>query len=115
LAETHTELTKKFLESSEQQNWLKKIHGENNADKNLEGLPVYTDSKSGKSFVTMGDLRQLVNEKLPAENRPQKKISELMSEALRKKAVSAMSDYNSVPVKQQHKIVGKSGTRGQSN
>jgi hypothetical protein len=57
LAETQTELTKKLLETSEQKNWIKKIQGENNAEKTLEGLPVYTDSKSGKSFVTMGDLR----------------------------------------------------------
>ncbi len=55
------------METNDQQNWLKKIHGENNAEKTIEGLQVYTDAKSGKSFVTMGDLRQLINNKQPGE------------------------------------------------
>jgi hypothetical protein len=38
-----------------------------------------------------------------------------MTEAIRKKAATAMSDYNSVPVKQHKKSSGKSGSRGQSN
>ena len=38
-----------------------------------------------------------------------------MTEAIRKKAATAMSDYNLVPVKQHQKSSGKSGSRGQSN
>ena len=41
----------------EEDHWLKKIAGENKAEKMMENLPVYQDPKSGQTFVTMGDLR----------------------------------------------------------
>ena len=52
----------------EEDHWLKKIAGENNAEKMVENLPVYQDPKSGQTFVTMGDLRQLINEKQISHN-----------------------------------------------
>ena len=54
---------KRSNEIQEEDHWLKKIVGENKAEKMVDNLPVYQDSKSGQTFVTMGDLRQLINDK----------------------------------------------------
>ena len=42
----------------ESNNWLRKISADNKADKkNAQGLPVYKDQETGRSFVNVGDLR----------------------------------------------------------
>ena len=46
----------------ESNHWLKKITANNWADQQ-DGLPVYKDKHSGKSFVNIGDLRQKLNSK----------------------------------------------------
>ena len=92
---------KRSNEIQEEDHWLKKLAGENKAEKMIDNLPVYQDSKSGQTFVTMGDLRQLINDKQIShndyENHENQTVGALMRDAIKRKTISMMADYISAP------------------
>jgi len=61
-SDTNIKFKRGQFDEYESNNWMKKIIVENKADKgDLRDLPVYTDPKTGKSFVNVMDLRQRLN------------------------------------------------------